>query len=975
MTDAKGIIKYSAGVSAQKLNIPKLGLSKNTIEDFLPDLTSAPIQEKITSAIESKHSQILEVSLTIENNEIFYTCKIEPLISKRRQVQFVLLHFDDITDIIERQREIAKEIEELKEYRDITNSISDAIFAIDNNGKITFWNKTSENLFGFTKSEVFGKFFGKVLGIFSAPQFDEIMDELVLNDSWNTPITVYTHDGKKEIINAKFTAGSKNGSSIVVLCSNVTNQFNKEQQLKDSLNTYQNFLEDSNELFCNFDDKGNIRYANKSFCKLLGYSNKEILNRNISNLVSQEYFNKTAFDFYKIASQNKIVEIPFQSKSGKALELSAKFFPLPNDQNTISNFNLILKDLTGEKDTKKELEIYKSAFNSSQDGIIIKFDGKIGQVNKSFAEIFGYDNEEDLIEKQLIDLVADVDIPKVESYIQQIKKNTELTYRFDFLAKRKDNVNFFAEVSTASFKVDDKNYIVLVARDVTERKRAQQAIKNSEEKYRNLTNNIDDFLFTFERIEGNIRPVFYTSSVEKITGYTQSDLLTDSKLFLKIIFPNDFPDLKKKLKSIWRSHLNNSGEFELRIINKQGNIVWVRTKINVLRDDNGIVNKVYGLVSDISLRKKAEDELNKSTQNLVKLNETKDRFISIISHDLRTPFSSILGFTDLLLSDSDLSENEKRQYVEYIQESSKSMLSLVNSLLDWTRLQTGRIRFEPERIDVSNIIENSLNTVSGVAFQKGIQLNSNVSNDTNIFVDKDLISQVFNNLLSNAIKFTKEGGNISIEVKKSEHIRFLEFSIKDTGIGIKPENIEKLFRVDTKFSSKGTSGEKGTGLGLSLVKEIIDKHGGNIWVESEYGKGSDFKFTLPIASPNILLVDDSKTDKLLYSKILKNFAPDYQIETASDGKEALDIILKSAPALIITDHKMPYMNGYDLILEINNANIKSRPPVIVLSIDLDRNIIRDYNDLGIEYVFQKPVNLTNFKIAVEKTLRKGLLGM
>ena len=533
---------------------------------------------------------------------------------------------------------------------------------------------------------------------------------------------------------------------------------------------------------------------------------------------------------------------------------------------------------------------------------------------------------------------------------------------------------FYAEFSVSKFEYNTKTYLVAICRDVTERKRVQQAIRESEEKYRSLTENIDDFLFTYERTGRRLRPVFYTSSVEKVTGYTQTDFLSDSKLFLKIVHPDDFNLVKNKLKGLVRSKIQQSEEFEFRIINKHGNVVWIRNKINTIRGLDSRINRMYGLVSDITLRKKAEDDLKKSTENLVKLNETKDRFISIVSHDLRTPFSSILGFTDLLLNDTDLNEDEKKQYIRFIQESSKSMLSLVNSLLDWTRLQTGRIRFEPDRADVKTIIESALRALSGAAFQKNIDIVSEVNEDIFVFVDKNLTAQVFNNLISNAIKFTNKGGRIVVSAKPADHIRFIEFSVKDNGIGIKQANVEKLFGIDTKFTSEGTSGEKGSGLGLSLVNEIVQKHGGKIWVESEFGKGSEFKFLLPIASANILLVDNSKTDKILYSKILKNITPDYAIESASNGKEAMEKIISSPPALIISENLMPVMNGYELFKELKKSDLKGKPPVIILSSNVERQEIEDYHELGIEYVFRKPVNLRSFKDAVEKSLRKGLTG-
>ena len=354
--------------------------------------------------------------------------------------------------------------------------------------------------------------------------------------------------------------------------------------------------------------------------------------------------------------------------------------------------------------------------------------------------------------------VSASDSIKVTDYLQQIEIGKLQSGRIEFLGKKIDNSEFFTEVTVASFAFNKKTHLIMIARDITERKRSQQAIRESEEKYRNITENIDDFLFTFERVDDKLRPVFYTSSVEKTTGYTQTDLLGDYKLFMKIIHPDDLQIVKEKLKNILKSKIQLSAEFELRLISKHGNIVWVRTKINVIRNKEGQINKLYGLVSDISLRKKAEDELNQSTQNLVKLNETKDRFISIISHDLRTPFSSILGFTDLLLNDEGLTPDEKKQYVQFIQESSNSMLSLVNSLLDWTRLQTGRIRFEPERIEAQKVINKAINALSGAAFQKGITLSSTVPEDLLVFVDESLVLQVFNNLISNAIKFTNQNG-------------------------------------------------------------------------------------------------------------------------------------------------------------------------------------------------------------------------
>jgi CheY-like chemotaxis protein len=204
--------------------------------------------------------------------------------------------------------------------------------------------------------------------------------------------------------------------------------------------------------------------------------------------------------------------------------------------------------------------------------------------------------------------------------------------------------------------------------------------------------------------------------------------------------------------------------------------------------------------------------------------------------------------------------------------------------------------------------------------------------------------------------------------------RQVQFKIKDTGTGIKEEDIPKLFKVDTKFTTSGTEGEKGSGLGLSLCYDIVKKHGGEIAVNSEFGKGTEMIFTIPVSSTKILLVDDSRNDRILYSKLLKNFiSSNYSVDEASNGKEAYDKIKNTYPALIITDHNMPVMNGYSLVQQLNLSEIKYKPPIIVLSSDLTDNIIKDYKALGIDFVFKKPVNLTALKFAVDKSLKKPIV--
>ncbi len=920
-----------------------------------------------------RNNKTLEIDLEIEGKQNFYSCRIEPLQNKRGQVQFVFIFLSDITNQINEKKKLESELAAAKISESNISESDYCTFVINQAGDIVHWDSASEKLFGHSKELSEGLFFGELLELFDEDYYESIKNELKSSHVYTAQFSAVTDRGTKEAIEFNFSTLKDDLSFVVVQCLKLNRENHHKKVLLSSEKKFNEIVSSTQEMICSIEPDGTIIFTNPAFLNLLRYSEPEIIQSNIFELIDPQFISAGKINFENLINSESKIEIPFRTKRGSKVILQSKFIPIKENDNSISYYNAFFTDISNNKITEEHLTLFKSIFDYSQDGIAIYLNGKIILANDAIASIFGYNEGESLINLELADLVLTEDVHKVAEYMHLIENKKDGPKRFEFLGKRLDGKNINAEAAVSTFQIEDNFYIELIIRDATERKKAQLTIRQSEEKYRNIADNIDDFLYTIEISEKGFQPIFITPSVEKITGFSASEFLKDSRLFFKIIMPDDFDAVKVKIANLFKARLQSADEFEFRIINRQGNIVWVRNKLHIIKDALGKVRKVYGLVSDISLRKKAEEDLQKSTENLIKLNETKDKFISIVSHDLRTPFSSILGFTDLILNDDEITQDETRQYVSFIQESSRSMLSLVNSLLDWTRLQTGRFRFEPEKIDITKIIDESFNALSGTAYQKNIELVSNVSMNTFVFCDQSLLLQVINNLISNAIKFTSERGTISVDVAESSLNRFIEFSVNDTGTGIKKENIEKLFKIESKFTSDGTAGEKGTGLGLSLVKEIIEIHGGKIWVESEFGKGAKFRFTLPIAPANILLVDDSKTDRLLYSKILRNITPDYNIDVASDGVDALEKIHATTPALIISDHSMPRMTGYELIRELYKINLKNTPPVMILSTDIDKMTRQNYNELGVEYVFQKPVNLSNFKQAVEKLLKKGMM--
>jgi two-component system, sensor histidine kinase and response regulator len=238
-------------------------------------------------------------------------------------------------------------------------------------------------------------------------------------------------------------------------------------------------------------------------------------------------------------------------------------------------------------------------------------------------------------------------------------------------------------------------------------------------------------------------------------------------------------------------------------------------------------------------------KLEQTNEQLSVLNATKDKFFSIIAHDLRNPFNVLMGLSEIMYkSYNKLTVEKIKKYSEIIFMSAKSGYNLLENLLQWSRAQTGNINFEPTKVQLQVVAEETLALLEGAAERKNITINQQIGSGTIAFADESMVMTILRNIISNAIKFCNENGTINISAELKDGV--VEVSVSDNGVGIPAGTIKKLFRVDSTISTKGTSNEQGTGLGLLLCKEFVEKHNGKIWVVSEQSKGSDFRFTLPV---------------------------------------------------------------------------------------------------------------------------------
>jgi PAS domain S-box-containing protein len=368
------------------------------------------------------------------------------------------------------------------------------------------------------------------------------------------------------------------------------------------------------------------------------------------------------------------------------------------------------------------------------------------------------------------------------------------------------------------------------------RVRAVEALKESEKKHRLIIENQGEGIGLVDTEE---RFIYVNPAAEKIFGVNPGTLA--NRNLMEFLRPESVNKILQETKT--RSQdIPSSYEIEIVTPGQEHRVILVTASPQF--DNNGKFIGTFGVFRDISARKLAEAKLIVFNEELTEVNATKDKFFSIIAHDLRNPFNLLLGYSNILTEEIENNHfGEALELSHRIHSVSKSTYSLLENLLTWSQLQTRNISFSKETFILGEILSPELKLMTAMAEGKNIKLVSKIGNTIEMNADKDMISTVIRNLVSNAIKFTKPGGMVTLSSETADHE--IIFSVSDTGTGMSKEEVSQLFIVSKTISKPGTAKEKGTGLGLILCKEFVTLHGGNIMVTSEPGQGSRFSFTIP----------------------------------------------------------------------------------------------------------------------------------
>ncbi len=465
--------------------------------------------------------------------------------------------------------------------------------------------------------------------------------------------------------------------------------------------------------------------------------------------------------------------------------------------------------------------------------------GKCLLVNKQWCKFAGITKEDALGDGWQRGLHPD-DRESILALWNQHAK-TKKPWHFEYRFQTPENVITWV-LGTAVPLINEHNEIMGyqgINIDITERKLAEKELEESE----TLLSKAQEIakIGSWE-MDGITKKIVWSEQMYDLLEVSTSQEPT-FELYYSRVHPDDLPHVQGVGKRVLKD--NEAARAEYRLLTPSKTIKYVATEGRQFLDEKNNIIKVTGFVQDITERKQAEEKLEQFSHQLKELNATKDQLFSIIAHDLKSPFNILLGFSEILSENiRTYSIEESERIIAIINSTSKRTLTLLENLLTWAKTQTGQIDFKPGKQSLKPIIQAIVEFLNSSASIKKITLNSSVSDDIVAYADPNMLKTVLRNLISNAIKFTNSGGKIDIYSVSDQNQ--IEITVSDTGVGMNEETRNKLFRIDTKFTTTGTADERGSGLGLTLCKEFVEKHGGKIWIEGEVGKGSRFIFTLPL---------------------------------------------------------------------------------------------------------------------------------
>jgi PAS domain S-box-containing protein len=771
-----------------------------------------------------------------------------------------------------------------------------------------------------------------------------------------------------------------------------------EERVKQRTAEVQDLYDNAPTGYHSLDAHGNIVTINQTELDWIGYTREEVIGRPFVDFITEESRQVFAKNFPVFKQRGWINDLEFEMrrKNGLAFPVLINATAIRDiDGNYLQSRSTVF-DNTERNNTELALreseQTYRALFESANDAIfMLDIESVILQVNQRGFDLLGT-SPKGIIGRKITEFIAPSEVEEVLYLTDLLLAGARLPV-YERKLIRNDGILIDAEINLSLVPDVDgtPKFIQSVIRDITERKQAEKALRESEEQNRLLFEESPEAVVLFDQLG---RVVRVNHAFEIITGIPGSRFVGHT--FVETGLMSDV-QMVELMDTAVRS-IREGGDFvslDSKLKNAQGELLDINARVFTLN----LQEKPHYLVSmhDETTNKRAEETLRFANAEMERSLRLKDEFLANMSHELRTPLNAILGMTESLLEQIAGPLNPKqKKYLNTVLESAQHLLELINDILDLAKVNAGRIDLDINKTDIASVAHSSLRMIRELAQKKGLNVQLTLDPAVHLaWVDERRLKQMLVNLLSNAVKFTPQGGQIGLDIRGDLANQVLQFTVWDTGVGIRQEDLHLLFRPFVQLDAGLARGTQGTGLGLVLVSQMARLHGGGVSVASELDKGTRFTISIPwsqaggtgalnLEAPTsasdeahsaseekaktILIVEDTESVTMLIRDYLERHG--YRVFTAKDGFEGLKMAGEKNPDLILMDVMMPEMDGLETTRRIRNELGLNQIIIIALTAlamtgNRERCLAAGMNDY-----LSKPVRLKELLTVIEQHLHK-----
>ncbi len=791
-------------------------------------------------------------------------------------------------------------------------------------------------------------------------------------------------------------------------------------------------FERTNDAVYIMDVGGRYLAANSAATEMLGYSLDELLTMTTADVVvlDEQEDAKGRLAVLQAGGQMPVYERTFRRKDGSLIRVEVDTALVRDADGTPLHIQGIVRDITERRSVEQELRISEQRLRLLTDNTrdvvwTMEPDGTISYVSSAVEALRGITPAEAMA--QPIEAIHPPESAALSlSYFQKLFADVQAgvspePFHGELEYWRKDGSTLWCEVHAFPLLNSDGGFVQLlgVSRDLSERKAAEARLRELGERYRLLSEASADVIWMLDL--ASERFTYASPAIARLAGYTPDEFLAQP---LAVVLP---PDSYRFAQEVLAAHVTAfaGGDesarqigVELEELRKDGSIVPIEVNCTLLADAEGRPVQLQGVSRDITQRKRAEAELAAANQAVIEARDQaleasklKSEFLATMSHELRTPLNAIIGLSGLLLETH--LDARQSDYAETVRRSSEILLTLINDILDLSKIEAGRLELEEQPFGLRECVETALDFVTPTAAAKGLSLTSHIAPDTPSYVVGDVtrLRQMLVNLLSNAVKFTEKGSvAVTVELRSANSelrsgvddpahsqsaIRNpqsveLHFAVTDTGIGMTPEQAARLFQPFTQADASISRRYGGTGLGLTITQRLAQMMGGRTWVESEAGRGSVFHFTVQLtAAPGpatsesagekwgadvvareaaipqdlgaahplrILLAEDSPVNQKVAQYLLERIG--YRADVAANGQEVLEALARQPYDVVLMDVQMPDMDGVEAASLIRDRCLPAeRPTIIAMTAHVLAGDRERFLAAGMDDYIAKPIRL------------------